>query len=259
VGRPARIAFLLIQAIASPALATSLLWDFDDFPTAAQGLAAGDAVVPSAWGCNGQPVCTGFEVFALRSNGGQSANKTIDGVTGTFSRPAWQSPGAFSGYELFAVGRALNAGNTIQGDAHPYLADFSVGFTSASADLDGPVELGGTLGDYGTFLDMWSGPDGSGVLLARAEVLPGEPYSGTLTVDAPGGTIAHSLVFGRFLVGDPGCVYEPYGSGISFPCLNAAPGNADNVRIEAVPEPSVAILVASGLAALSVGRARRRP
>jgi hypothetical protein len=243
---------------ASPALATPIVWDFDDFPTLAEGAAAGDAVVPSAWGCNGASTCTGSEVFVLRTNGGQSVEKTIDGVTGTFSRPAWQAPGVFSGYELLTIGGALNAGNTIQGDAHPYLADFSLGFTSASVDLDAPVAFGGALGDYGTFLDMWSGPNGSGALLARTAVLPGEPFAGTLTVDAPTGAIAHSLTFGRFLVGDAACVYEPYGQGPSFyPCLYAAPGNADNVRIDAVPEASVASLLALGLALLGAGRARR--
>ena len=248
----------LAALVASPAFATpALLWNFDDFPTAQQGNAVGDAVYPIDYGCGSSGVCTGTEIafFAAGNGVNGTISKSIDGVTGTFSRPNWQAPGTYAEYDLLAVGSVLSWGNTVPGSVHPYLADFSVGFTSAAVDLEGPYDLGAPFGAYGAFLDMWSGPGGTGTLLARAEVLPGESYAGTLALDAPAGTTAHSLTFGRFRVGSPSCVYEPYGSGLSFPCLYAVQANADDIRIAPVPEPGPAVAIAAGL--LAIGAARR--
>ncbi len=262
VMRGARLALLFSLAAAisgSPAAATStLLWDMEGFPPYQQGLEVGDAVYPTDYGCNGMTYCTGFGVYSLALNGGESVSRTIDGVTGTFSRPNWQAPGLYSGSSLLTISGSLGAGNTIEGDAHGYLADFSVGFVSAGVDVAAPYDLGAPFGSYGAFLDMWSGPGGTGELLARAEAVPGEPYSGRLSVDAPAGSSARSLVFGRFLVGAPGCVYEPYGGGLSFPCLYGSPGAADNVAIVPVPEPGALVPVAVGLAVFGAGRGRRR-
>ena len=249
---------VLVTAIASsPALAT-LVWDFQDFPSYQDGLPYGSNVFPTAYGCDGKSFCTGLDVFSLGSNGGSSVSRTIDGVTGTFSRPNWQSPGVSAGFGLLTVAGVLNPGNTIEGDAHPYLADFSIAFTSAGVDVAAPYDLGPPFGSYGAFLDMWSGPGGTGELLARAEALPGDPYTGSLSVAAPAGTSGRSLVFGRYLVGAPGCVYEAYGGGLSFPCLYGTPGNADNVQITPVPETTQAVAIAIGIAGLAIARRRAR-
>ena len=84
---------------------------------------------------------------------------------------------------MLTIAGVLNPGNTIEGDAHAYLADFSMAFSSASVDVAAPYDLGAPFGSYGAFVDMWSGPEGTGQLLARTEAVPGEPYAGTLSVD----------------------------------------------------------------------------
>jgi hypothetical protein len=256
----------LAATLTAPTPATAdLIWDFNDFPTAQEGFAVGDAIYPTDYACLGKTYCTGTDLLFFGTGGNYGAiSKVIDGVTGTFSRPYWEGPGVHSGYNAMSVGSALNWGNTSPGDAHPYLADFSTGFTSAAVDLAGPTtdmagayDLGAPFGAYGAFVDMWSGPGGTGELLARAEVLPGDAYSGTLSLDAPAGMTARSLAFGRFLVGSPGCVYEPYSSGLSFPCLYATQANADNIRITAVPEAVPTLLLGMGLAALGTIRRPR--
>jgi hypothetical protein len=202
-------------------------------------------------------------VFSFNNNGsfGQ-VGRTIAGVTGSFLRPAWQAPGVFSGLERMTVNRSgagtLAAGNTIEGDLHPWLANFSTAFTFAEIDLPPPaVVMSDPGGSAGTFIDMWSGPGGSGDLLARVEVVPGDVYSGSLSVHAPGGTSAQSLTFGRFVAGDPDCSYRPADFGPVVSCGQfLTQGFAARVRIAPVPEPTAALVFAVALAI--VARSARR-
>jgi hypothetical protein len=147
-------------------------------------------------------------------------------------------------------GGTLGAGNTIEGDLHPWLADFSTAFTFAEIDLPPPAIVTSDPGGLaGTFIDMWSGPNGTGTLLARVEAVPGDPYSGSLSLHAPSGSAALSLTFGHFVAGDPDCSYRAADFGPVVSCGSfLTQGFAARVRITPVPEPTGALIFAVALA-----------
>jgi hypothetical protein len=143
-----------------------------------------------------------------------------------------------------------------QDDCEPYIASFSVALDAVGVDFIGVGDFSGGEAEIFTasyFLEAWSGPDGTGTLLAQ--------------IGDPGGTPLIPRAGGGFLM--PSCL-SLVAPGIRSIVFGAEavtdiedPGNTHNLSIverlhlTTVPEPSTAALLALGVIGLAA-RARTR-
>ncbi len=227
--------FWLCSAGSATALA---IFDFDNIPPFTMPLTG--APVTYLYQCDGKSYCTDADLYRLAMHTGFGTVSTARaGITLTLHNTG------LGGYHL-AEGD-LDAGNFIgdYDDAGPfYVAGFSLPLAFARVELwgngrsDPPAP-----GIYELFLEGYDGPEATGAILGRssADLFDGRT---TLGLTAPG---MRSLRFGS--VGIPG-------GGCSW-CLNSA--GADNIAVEALPEPGSGALLGIGGAGLLWARAQIRP
>ena len=258
---------VLLVPLAAEALTT---FDFNDIPPFSALLPITGEIVTTDYRCGTNDFCTDFQLEGLYFNGSGAPEgtlaTTVDGIDGTF----WREGVGLSMISLeHFVGDIrpgddilLDSGNTSAGDYGAFLADFSAELLFAQVDVRRPTVVPTDLGSVPlvleasqiAFLELWTDPGATGTLLAREEIFGvGESQFGefvTLALIAPSGTSFRSIKFGLG-VDTPGCE-----SG----CLNMDLGGqqrqADNIVIQAVPEPTAPLLFGAGM--LVVGRALRR-
>ncbi len=242
------VSLLGMATAASPAAALTI-FDFDDFPPN-PGLnppGGPNAVNTTVYGCRGKSFCTNEDIGDARENAISSISTTRRSIDAVFERPGRSFPagiGVFpqsSGPDSF-----LNPGNVENtGDFVEYVAHFSKELVFAQVEIapneDDPI------GDF-AFLEAYA--DGT---VVRTEAPLTQGTWSQLSISAPGSKTFDSIRFGvGFDI--PGCE-----SG----CLldnGGAQGFADNVVVEAVPEPTSALLfgVAMGAASVAFRRTGRR-
>ncbi len=248
-GSPLVSALLWIAVTTLPSAADALtVFDFNDFP-ADPGPGNPNAVNTTVYGCDGKSFCTNGDINDARENAIESISTTRNGIDVIFTRPPRGFPDGV-GILPFGGGPGddnfLEPGN-IAGEENDYLAyvaDFSKAVYFAEVDI-APFAVGD--GDF-AFLELWSGPGATGTLVERDQVeLDGDEFVTAMVSNAVGG---QSIKFGIGL-DIPGCE-----SGCFDDLLDGQQGFADDIGVEPIPEPSAAVVFATGL--LIVARRIRR-
>lgn len=210
------------------------VFDFDDFP--------GVGIPTTDYGCDGKSFCTEDDTDFARQSGIDSLSKRRGGVTATFTRP-----GTPEGLGILPEGgdagddNSLSPGNIqdFGGDLNPFIGDFSKPLTLAEVSLNRTLTDEINVAEFG-FLEAWSEPGATGTLLLRDD----EPLSGfdpvRLSVQVTGGGAFRSIRFGLGLAGcESGCEDET---------IAASQGQADDITVQPVPEPSAVLLFGVGTA-----------
>lgn len=247
-------ALLLGLLLASPPVSAAL-FAFDDVPTAQFGVPDEETPQTFAYQCGGKSYCSYRDIQDLTTGGNSflsSLSTTNDGIGMTVSRPGTY----FDVWPPGETDRMLTVGNDPQ-RFDLFLADFDRDLVSFQAAMIPPPSLAVDDVERWIVLELWSENGAMGSLVSSQVVKPGDWLEGvenTFALAAGAGESFRSARFGWVRSDHPDCREDCF---FADPPL-ANRGNADDIFVRAIPEPTAALCFALGLALVERNRRSRR-